>query len=118
MATAPKEADYQEDKAWFTRKATLVTLGITVQSIEEIGDVEGVELPTKGEDFEKGDVVATIRGSQGEVELTAPATGAVEEVNESLQTNPEVVSEDPLEEGWIVKLEIQDKTDLHEYGEE
>ena len=118
MATAPKEADYQEDKAWFTRKLTHVTLGLTVLAIEEIGEVESVELPTKGEDFENGEILATIKGSLGAFELTAPATGSIEEVNESLQTNPEVVSEDPLEEGWIVKLEIQDKTDLHEYGEE
>jgi glycine cleavage system H protein len=46
--------------------------------------------------------------------VTTPASGIVQEVNEAAKDEPDMVSEDPLEEGWLVKLEIEDTSDLKE----
>jgi glycine cleavage system H protein len=113
---APKEGEYQDGKLWFHRKLAHVTIGLTSAAIEEIGSVESVDLPSDGDDFEKGDVVATVEGTNGTLEVTAPASGFVKEMNEALNEEPAIVSEDPLEEGWLIKLEVQDTSDLKEFA--
>jgi len=112
---APKNGEFQDGKLWFQRKGTNVTVGLTDSAIEDIGEIEGIEFPNEGDDFDKGDVVITIEGSKGSFEVTTPAAGVINEINETAKTEPELVAEDPLEEGWLVKLEIQDTTDLKEF---
>lgn len=112
---APKSGEFNDGKLWFYRKGTSVTLGMTSLAIEEIGAVQAIEFPDAGEDFEKGEIVVTVDGTNGKLEVTAPATGVVEEINEAAKEEPDMVSEDPLEEGWLIKLEIQDTSDLREY---
>ncbi len=113
--TVPKNGEFLEGKLWFSRKGSFLTLGLTNAAIEEVGNVEVLELPDEGDDFDKGDVVVTVDGSNGKLEVVTPAAGIVHEINEAAQADPDMVSEDPLEEGWLVKIEIQDSTDLKEF---
>ena len=113
---APREGEFLDGKAWFHRKGTTLTLGLTTAGVEELGSVESIEFPNEGDDFEKGNVVVTVDGSNGKVELITPATGIIQELNEAAVDEPEMVTEDPLEEGWLIKLEIQDSSDLKEFA--
>jgi len=112
---APKNGEYNDGKLWFQRKATIVTLGMTSSAIEEIGSVQSIDFPEEGLDFEKGEIIVTIEGTNGSFEVSAPASGIVQEINEAAKEEPEMVSDDPLEEGWLVKIEIQDTSDLKEF---
>ncbi|OFZ82225.1 MAG: hypothetical protein A2583_04795 [Bdellovibrionales bacterium RIFOXYD1_FULL_53_11] len=105
-----------EGKVWFSRKLSVVTLGITAAAVEELGEVTRVELPDTELDFDKGEVIATVDCENGSIEVEAPAAGLVVEINETAKNEPGIISEDPFEEGWLVKIEIQDKTDLKEYA--
>jgi len=114
---APKNGEFADGKLWFHRKGTMVTVGLSTAAIEDIGTVESVEFPNEGDDFEKGEVVVTLDGSNGSFEVTTPASGIIQEINEAAKDQPDMVSEDPLEEGWLVKLEIQDTSDLKEFAD-
>jgi glycine cleavage system H protein len=114
---APKNGEYSDGKLWFHRKGSIVTVGLSTSAVEDIGTVESVEFPNEGDDFEKGEVVVTLDGSNGSLEVTTPASGIVQEINEAAKDTPDMVSEDPLEEGWLVKLEIQDTSDLKEFAD-
>jgi glycine cleavage system H protein len=85
---------------------------VTSAAIEDLGELESIELPAEGDEYTQGDVVATVEGTHGRLEVLAPAAGSVEEVNGSTQDEPGVVVEDPLEEGWLVRLEIQNPSEL------
>jgi glycine cleavage system H protein len=102
---APKSGEYFDGKLWFTRKGTIVTMGMTSSGIEEVGSVQSIEWPEDGLDFENGSI-----------EIPAPASGLVQEINEAAKEEPDMVSDDPLEEGWLVKIEIQDTSDLKEFA--
>lgn len=118
MATgdiAPKNGEFLDGKLWFHRKGHVVTLGLTNLAVEEVGEVQSIEFPDEGTDFGKGDPMITVDGSNGRIEVIAPATGIVSEVNEAAKSEPDMVSEDPLEEGWLIKLEIEDKSELKEF---
>lgn len=117
MAVAPKYGEFEDGKLWFTRKNSVITLGLTTSGVEAIGQVESIEFPDEGGDFVKGEAVVTIEGSRGTLEVTTPASGIVDEVNAQAKDENNLIVEDPLEEGWLVKIEIQDKTELEEFKE-
>lgn len=112
---ASKIVEYNDGKLWFHHKAGIVTIGITLSALDDLGDVESIDLPSDGDDFDKEDTVCTIEGSDGSVSVFSPAAGFVVEVNEPVGEDHEILSEDPIDEGWLVKLEIQDDSDLKEY---
>lgn len=112
----PKMGEFQDGKLWFSRKGATVTLGITSSALEDIGDIDDIEFPSQGEDYEKGDVILTVEGTTGSLELICPATGIIEEINDAAKDSFDVVAEDPLEEGWLIKIEVQDPTDLKEFA--
>jgi glycine cleavage system H protein len=93
-----------------------LTIGLTPSTAETLGSISALELPSEGDDFMKGDIVAEVRASQGNVELTTPAAGLVTSVNETVRGKPSLLLEDPGEEGWLVQIEIQDPSDLEEFG--
>ena len=113
---APKQGEYLDGKLWFQRKLSMVTIGLTSHAIEEIGPVQSIELPEEGLDVEKGEIVVTVEGTNSTLEVSVPASGIVQEVNEAIKDEPDRVTDDPLEEGWLVKIEIQDKSELKEYA--
>jgi glycine cleavage system H protein len=112
---APKSGDYLDGKLWFHRKGNLLTLGLTSLGLEDLGNIQGIDFPDEGDDFSKSDVIVTVDGSAGSVEVICPASGLIQEVNSALQSEPERLTEDPLEEGWLVKLQIEDPTELKEF---
>ncbi len=114
--SGPRDGEFGDGKLWFHRKGSMVTIGLTSLATEELGQVESVEFPDEEADFVKGDVVVTIDGTNGKFEVTTPASGIVKEINEQAQKEPDMITEDPLEEGWLIKLEIEDVSDLHEYA--
>ena len=118
MTTAPKNGEFNEGKLWFTRKGSTLTLGLTDLAMEEIGDVRNIEFPDQGDDFDSGEPVVTVRGSGGEIDLITPAAGLVQEVNERIKGEPDSLADDPTEEGWLVKMEIQDVSDLKAFVDE
>ena len=107
--------EFNDGKLWFQKKSGVVTVGITLSALDEIGEAEEIELPNEGDDFDKDDVICEISGSDGSVKVYAPAAGFVTEVNAPIAEDIEILNEDPIDEGWLVKLEIQDDTDLKEY---
>ena len=112
----PKNGEYSDGNFWFQRKGSLVTIGITNALVDEVGVVHAIQFPEEGDDFNKGESIGTLSGNLGKTEIIIPAAGVIEEINSLAVGEPSVVSEDPFEEGWLVKLQIQDPSDLMEYG--
>jgi glycine cleavage system H protein len=105
--SSEKSGELSEGRVWFNRKNSVCTLGITDSAIEEIGGVDSVEISSEGDEFKAGDVLATIEGNRGRIEVVAPVAGTIDSINEAAAKEPEIVSEDPLEEGWLVKIAIE-----------
>ena len=112
----PKYGEYADGKLWFSRKGSMVTIGLTTMATEEVGEITSIELPDEGDAFDKGDITVTIDGNLGNIEVTTPAAGVINEVNAAIKDESNIVTEDPLEEGWLVKIEIEDTSDLKEFA--
>lgn len=94
-------------------------IGLTEYGLEQLGDVVFVELPEAGSEFVKGEVFGTIESVRAASELCMPASGTVVEVNEKLIENPEIINENPYEDGWFIKITSEtveeESGDLMEY---
>ncbi|MBS1961366.1 MAG: glycine cleavage system protein H [Bdellovibrionales bacterium] len=103
----PKEGEFEGGKLWFSRRGNILTIGLTSGAIDKLGDLDGITLPEEGDHFDAGDEIVTVDGTRGSVEVTLPTKGVVLSVN-PVASDPVAVSEDPLEEGWLVRYQIED----------
>jgi glycine cleavage system H protein len=82
------------------------TIGLTDYLQEKMGEIYSLRLPEEGEDFIKDEHFSVVEAKNGRLELKAPVSGEVMEVNYEAMEVPEIVNEDPLSEGWLVKVEL------------
>lgn len=82
------------------------TIGLTDYLQEKLGEIYSLRLPEEGEDFIKDEPFSVVEAKNGRRGLKAPVSGEVVEVNYEAIEVPEIVNEDPLSEGWLVKVEM------------
>jgi len=114
MSGIPEVLKYTEEHE-YVRSADAeneIVVGITDYAQGELGDVVYVELPAVGDSFERMEVFGTIEAVKAVSDLFSPVSGEVVAVNESLEEDPALVNSDPYGEGWMVRLRLQDPSDL------
>ena len=110
----PKELKYTKDHEWLSIDGDVATVGVTDFAQSELGDIVYVEVETLDETLEKEEVFGTVEAVKTVSDLFMPISGEVIEFNEKLETNPEVVNEDPYGEGWMIKIRVSDENELNE----
>jgi len=108
----PDDLRYSEDDEWTRTEGDSVRIGITDYAQDQLGDIVFVELPEVGDSIEKGSPFGVIESVKAVSDLYAPVTGTVTEINESLADNPEQVNENCYEDGWIVKIQLRDASEV------
>ena len=88
------------------------TIGITDFAQGELGDIVYVEVETVGETLDQEAIFGTIEAVKTVSDLFMPLSGEVLEVNAGLESEPESINSDPYGAGWIVKIKIQDESQL------
>ena len=110
----PKELKYTKDHEWLSLDGEVATVGVTDFAQSELGDIVYVEVETLDETLEKEEVFGTVEAVKTVSDLFMPISGEVIEFNEKLETDPEVVNEDPYGEGWMIKIRVSDENELNE----
>ncbi len=108
----PVELKYTSDHEWIRVEGDSATIGITDYAQGELGDVVFVELPDVDDEFEKGDVAATIEAVKTVADVFLPLGGSIEAVNEQLDDASELINQDAYGEGWILKIKMIDASEL------
>ena len=109
---------YTDQHEWAIIADNIVTVGITNFAQDQLGDLVFVELPSVGTDVVKGDEAAVIESVKAAGDVKSPVTGKVIEINQSLVTTPEKVNADPMGEGWIYKVLVENPAELQELMDE
>jgi glycine cleavage system H protein len=98
---------FSRDHLWVRMDDDIrVTLGVTDYFQEKMGEIYSLKLPEEGEELIKEESFGTLEAKNGRRELLAPISGEVVEVNYEALEVPEIINDDPLSEGWLVKVEI------------
>jgi len=110
---------YSEDHAWVNvQDEDLVTIGITDFAQEQLGDLVYIELPKVGHEFSREDNISVIESVKSASDLVAPVSGKIVEVNDRLEDDPELVSDNSMGEGWIIKVKLSKPSELDELMDE
>lgn len=108
----PENLQYTEEHEWVGIEDDVATIGITDYAQSELGDIVFIELPSVGDTITKGDSFGTIEAVKAVSDLFAPISGEVLEVNEDLSDTPEKINESPYDEGWMIRVRIDDESEL------
>ena len=105
---------YTKDHEWISIDGDIATVGITDFAQSELGDIVYVEVDTIDENLKKDDVFGTVEAVKTVSDLFIPCSGEILEFNESLNDNPELINESPYDEGWIIKMKVENSDQLSE----
>jgi glycine cleavage system H protein len=100
----PLDRLYTSGHLWLKEEGGLVRVGLTDYLQQTSGDVAFAEVTAAGSHVATGDVLATIETIKVDLELPAPVGGLVRAVNQSLEAAPELVNQDPYDQGWLAVL--------------
>jgi glycine cleavage system H protein len=108
----PDNLKYYDSHEYALLEGGVATIGISAFAVDELGDIVFLELPDVGDEVEKGESFGTVESVKAVEDLVSPVSGSVIERNEALIESPETLSDDPYEEGWLIKVSVEDPTDL------
>jgi glycine cleavage system H protein len=108
------DLNYTDSHEWVKIAETKATIGITDYAQHQLGDIVFVELPSIGDVIEKGNVAGEIESVKAVGELKMPLSGEVIELNELLNEKPELLNESPYDNGWIIKLQISNNSEIED----
>ena len=108
----PKELRYTKDHEWIRVEGGSAVMGITDYAQEKLGSIVFVDLPPAGKSFQKGETLVNVDSVKAVAEVYAPLTGEVEALNEQLKDNPEVINQDCYGQGWMIKMKMQNPSEL------
>lgn len=110
----PNNLKYTKEHEWVLVEGNIGTIGITDYAQGELGDVVFVDIDPSLSEIKKGTTIGTIEAVKTVSDIFAPFSGKVLEINGSLKDNPESVNSDPYGNGWMLKVEISDTSDLND----
>lgn len=110
----PSDLSYSKDHEWVKIEGEIAKIGITDFAQRELGDIVYVEIETVGDTLAVGEVFGTVEAVKTVSDLFMPLSGEILEFNTALEDTPEVVNEDPYELGWMIKIKMNDPTQLNQ----
>jgi glycine cleavage system H protein len=110
----PDDLKYLDSHEYARLEGDLVTVGITAFAVDQLGDVVFLELPDVGDVIEKGETFGTVESVKAVEDLKAPVSGTVIERNDPLIDSPEQLADDPYGEAWMLKVRIEDPSELED----
>ena len=114
MATyhIPEDYYYSKDHEWAQVDENIVTVGITEFAQNSLGEIVYVELPEEGQKVTQGEPFGVVESVKAVSDLLSPVSGTVIEINQSLNEGPTVLNDDPINNGWLVRIEMDTEKEL------
>ena len=109
----PENLKYTKDHEWVRVEGNNAYIGITDFAQGELGDIVYIDISTEGEELAHEEIFGTVEAVKTVSDLFMPVSGKVIEVNKGLDSNPESVNKDPYGNGWMIKIEMKDSTEVN-----
>ena len=108
----PDNIKYTEDHEWVAIDNNIATVGITDFAQSELGDIIFIEFPEKGMTVNQKESIGTLEAVKTVADIFSPLSGNILELNENLESTPELINEDPYKDGWILKIKFSNVEEL------
>lgn len=109
LQQGPKAVKFTPEHEWLAvHEDDTGFLGITTYASEALGDATFVELPEVGEKFSAGETLGSVESVKSASDIYCPVAGEVVAVNDNLEHNPQLINTDPMGNGWMVQMKLED----------
>lgn len=108
----PQNLKYTNDHEWIKVEGNIGIIGITDYAQGELGDIVFIDIDPDLQEINNGDSFGSIEAVKTVSDLFAPCSGKVVEINSKLEDEPQLVNSDPYGNGWLIKIEISDLSEL------
>lgn len=113
MSQIPSDLLYTAEHEWLRlHDDGSATVGITDYAQESLGDITFVEFPAVEDELSQGDTFGVVESVKAASDLYMPLNGKVLEINEKVDEAPELLNQDPFNEGWLLKISISDPSQV------
>jgi glycine cleavage system H protein len=110
-----EELRYSKDHIWARLDDdNRITIGLSDYGQEGLGDISRIDLPEEGDEVIKDESFSSLESQNEVIELYSPLSGEIVEVNQELQDSPEIINEDPYQDGWIIRVDVPSTTEYYE----
>ena len=109
----PADLKYTKDHEWVRISGNDAYVGITDFAQGELGDIVFIDITTVGQEVNHGGLFGTVEAVKTVSDLFMPISGKVLETNPKLESNPELVNQDPYGDGWMIKMSITDASGVN-----
>ncbi len=109
----PDNLKYTKDHEWILVDGNTGTIGITDYAQGELGDVVFIDIDPALSAISAGQSFGTIEAVKTVSDIYGTCKGKVLEINKALADTPELINSDPYGDGWIIKIQIEDKNELN-----
>ena len=110
----PDNLRYTKDHEWVRVEGDIAIVGVTDFAQSELGDIVYVDVNTIGKTLNKEEVFGTVEAVKTVSDLFLPVAGTLLELNPDLNSNPELVNQDPYGKGWMVKVKMSNAADVND----
>ena len=108
----PENLKYTKDHEWVKIEGNIGTIGITDFAQRELGDIVYVDIEGIGDHMAKESTFGTVEAVKTVSELFMPVSGKILEMNSGLDGAPESINQDPYGNGWMIKVELSDLSEV------
>ncbi|XP_054856451.1 glycine cleavage system H protein, mitochondrial [Eublepharis macularius] len=105
---------FTDKHEWIAVENCIGTVGISNFAQEALGDVVYCSLPEIGMKLNKQDEFGALESVKAASELYSPLTGEVTEINTALADNPGLVNKSCYQDGWLIKMTVDNPSELDE----
>lgn len=109
LSEAPKFVKFTSEHEWIAvHSDNTAFLGITDYAADALGDTTFVELPEVGVTYESGESIGSVESVKSASEIYTPVTGEVVDINDTLESKPQLINTDPMGSGWIAHIKLSE----------
>ena len=110
----PDDRQYLPSHEWVKIEEQTATIGITDFAVDELcsgneGDLVYCDLPELGRVVDTGETFGEIESVKAVSDLNSPVSGEVVEVNPEIEDHLEILSDDPWDRGWLIRIKINNE---------
>jgi glycine cleavage system H protein len=99
---------------WVRVEGQEAVLGLSDYLHDQMGEITALDLPDLGDILRARKRMGHIESEDASAPIEAPISGEVVEVNAEAIDNPDLVNTEPYASGWLLRVRIEDPSELEE----
>ncbi|MDQ1281174.1 MAG: glycine cleavage system protein [Thermoproteota archaeon] len=93
---------YHSEHFWAKVEGDSVRFGATDYGQKALREVVFIELPKVGDEVSQNEAYGTVESVKAVIDLIAPVSGKIKEINEKLTDTPDLINNNPYGDGWLI----------------